>query len=148
MAVRTGHVHHRLPGFFFIIILLTYKKSPFFLRRTGTEKTFFCGTTLIAVQNGHLCPVPTHRLPVNAGNASEDTQGKAPFPLPSAAHLLPRFSLRSQPPELSVDAHLQLYSRICGFINMLCFLYTICVHLSRTFLRLVWTSINTPGRRP
>ena len=50
MAVRTGHVHHRLPGFFFIIILLTYKKSPFFLRRTGTEKTFFCGTTLIAVQ--------------------------------------------------------------------------------------------------
>ena len=27
-----------------------------------------------------------------------------PFPLPSTAHLLLRFSLRSQPPELSVDA--------------------------------------------
>ena len=43
-----------------------------------------------------LCPVPTHRLPVNAGNASEDTLGFAHFPLPSAAHLLSRFSPCSQ----------------------------------------------------
>ena len=96
MAVRTGHVHHRLPGFFFIIILLTYKKSPFFLRRTGTEKTFFCGTTLIAVQNGHLCPVPTHRLPVNAGNASEDTKACARSPCPRRPIVPNRFSLCSQ----------------------------------------------------
>ena len=39
----------------------------------------------------------------NAGNTSADTQ-VFPFPVPSAAHLLLRFSLRSQPPELSVDA--------------------------------------------
>ena len=43
-----------------------------------------------------LTPMPTHRLPRNAGNASKDTRGTPPFPLPSAAHLLPRFSLRSQ----------------------------------------------------
>ena len=42
-------------------------------------------------------------------------KAKALFPLPSAAHLLPRFSLRSQHPELSVDALMQLYSRIYGF---------------------------------
>ena len=45
-----------------------------------------------------LCTVPTHRLPVNAGNASEDTEANL-FPLPSAAHLLLRFSRRSQPEE-------------------------------------------------
>ena len=47
--------------------------------------------------------VPTHFLPDNAGIASEDTKD-APFSLPSAAHLLLRFSPRSQPPGLSVDA--------------------------------------------
>ena len=47
----------------------------------------------------------------NAGNASVDTQGYSPFPLPSAAHLLLRFSLRSQPPELSVDALAALLPR-------------------------------------
>ena len=63
-------------------------------RRTGTEKTFLryhpdCRKIR------PLSPVPTHRLPVNAGNASEDTR-VSPFPLPSAAHLPDRFSLRSQ----------------------------------------------------
>ena len=39
----------------------------------------------------------------NAGNTSSDNPVTR-FPVPSAAHLLLRFSLRSQLPELSVDA--------------------------------------------
>ena len=64
---------------------------------------------------------------LNAGNTSADTQVFL-FPVPSAAHLLLRFSLRSQPPELSVDAlavllplrwfpmnllHLTIYLSVC-----------------------------------
>ena len=51
-----------------------------------------------------LCNGANTPSALNAGNASVDTQGYSPFPLPSAAHLLLRFSLRSQLPELSVDA--------------------------------------------
>ena len=69
-----------------------------------------CGTTLLA-GNRPLTTVQTHPLPHNAGNASADTR-VSPFPLPSAAHLLLRFSLRSQPPELSVDALTALLPRL------------------------------------
>ena len=48
------------------------KKSPFPLGNKD-RKYDFCGTTLLAGKSGRLCPVPTHRLPLNAGNASEDT---------------------------------------------------------------------------
>ena len=47
--------------------------------------------------------VQTHPLPHNAGNASADTQ-VFPFPLPSAAHLLLRFSPHFHQRGLSVDA--------------------------------------------
>ena len=79
------------------------KKSPCSPEGTRTENTFLRYHLVCRIIRP-LCPVPTHRLPVNAGNASEDTKGSTLFPLPSAAHLLPRFSLRSQLPELSVDA--------------------------------------------
>ena len=64
------------------------------------------GTTLIAGVRP-LFPMPTHRLPHNAGNASADTQ-VSPFALPSAAHLLLRFSPHSQHRGLSVDAQATL----------------------------------------
>ena len=47
---------------------------------------------------------------LNAGITSADTL-EFHFPVPSAAHLLLRFSLRSQPPELSVDALAALLPR-------------------------------------
>ena len=50
---------------------------------------------LVCRRSDHLMQMPTHPLPHNAGNTSEDTR-KAPFPLPSTAHLPTRFSLRSQ----------------------------------------------------
>lgn len=65
------------------------------------RKNNFCGTTLFA-EKRPLISAPTRRLPDNAGNASEDTL-VTHFPLPSAAHLLPRFL----PPS-------QLWETLCG----------------------------------
>ena len=74
-----------------------------------------------------LCTAPTRRLPVNAGNASEDTL-VTHFPLPSAAHLLPRFSLCSQLCRTLCGCALQLYFRFVGFD--LCYaLYTSFVYV-------------------
>ena len=41
---------------------------------TRTGNTESCGTTLLAGMTRPLITVPTHRLPVNAGNASVDTR--------------------------------------------------------------------------
>ena len=79
------------------------EKKPLFPYGNKDRNNIFCGTTLFAVVKRPLCPVPTHRLPVNAGNASEDTEGTSSFSLPSAAHLLLRFSLPSQ-----------LWGTLCG----------------------------------
>ena len=56
--------------------------------------------------------VPTHRLPLTQALRHRILGDFTPFPLPSAAHLLPRFSLRSQLPELSVDALTVLLPRL------------------------------------
>ena len=112
-----------------------------------------------------LCTVPSHRLPVNAGNASEDTEANL-FPLPSAAHLLLRFSRRSQPEETlnkssAINTCRLVYrflgdtlcgcagnftpaSMVCGI--MLCLLYYKCVRLSRTKILHEWT--NSGNGRP
>ena len=92
-----------------------------------------CGTTLFAELLRPLCPVPTHRLPVNAGNASKDTW-VSPFPSPWAAHLPVRFSLRSQLCGTLCGCAADFTPAFCGF-NMLCLLNTKCVRLSRTFFR-------------
>ena len=94
--------YHRFPGSFFMFLPPKYKNA--LVPPMGNKDRKFCGATLFAGINRPLCPVQTHRLPVNAGNASEDTEGTSSFSLPSAAHLLSRFSPRSQPPGLSVDA--------------------------------------------
>ena len=87
---------------------------------------------MFAVSNDRLRTMPTHRLPDNAGTASEDTLDTH-FPLPSAAHLLPRSSLRSQLCET-------LCGCACSFTSAskVCFiclksLYTMGSHLSSTF---------------
>ena len=61
-------------------------------------------------------------------------RGSPLFSLPSAAHLLPRSSPRSQPPGLSVDALAALLP-LRWFQFMLRPLYIICVRLSRTFFQ-------------
>jgi len=87
----------------FPVISLTYAfllsritKKSLFPEGNKDRKDFFCGTTLFAGKSDRSVTVPTHRLPVNAGIASEDTLDEIHFPLPSAAHLLNRFSLCSQ----------------------------------------------------
>ena len=103
------------------------------------RKYNFCGTTLLAGKSSRLITVPTHRLPVNAGNASEDTKA-SPFPPalcgPFAA---PLFAPLSAPGTLCGCA-IQLYFRFNGFVIKLCFLYTICDRLSSTNFHQRWTS--------
>ena len=69
------------------------------------------------------------------------------FPLPSTAHLLPRFSLRSQHPELSVDAPMQLYSRIDGFLYDMLFIQHLCTFVKNFFAPLV-DKVSIPGQLP
>ena len=69
---------------------------------TRTENTFL-RYHLVCRKIRPLCNGANTPSALNAGNTSADTR-VSPFPLPSAAHLLLRFSLRSQLPELSVDA--------------------------------------------
>ena len=62
-----------------------------------------------------LIPVPTHRLPVNAGNASIDTEGSLLVPLalggPFTGSLFaPLSAVRN-----SLWMRLRLYPRLCGF---------------------------------
>ena len=80
---------------FHTILFLQMKKVLVLPWENKDRKSISAVPPCLPKKFGHLSPVPTHRLPVNAGKASEDTK-VAPFPLPSAAHLLPRFSLRSQ----------------------------------------------------
>ena len=105
MGEQRGQVHHRLPGCFIgfpsCVINKKILASPY--GETRTESTNSAVPPCLPVKpTAHR--VPTHSLPSNAGTASEDTEGRTPFSLPSAAHLLSRFSPRSQPPGLSVDA--------------------------------------------
>ena len=129
--------HHRLPGSFLIAITPYMKKVLAPLREQG-QKIHFCGTTLLA-GNLPLCPVPTHRLPVNAGNASEDTGITIRSHCPLRPICCPAF--RS-----ALSHRNSLWMRLAAllplpwFQTMLCSLYTICVRLSRTFLRRRWTT--------
>ena len=78
------------------------------------RKGIFCGTTLFAGKFLPLNPVPTHRLPVNAGNASKDTEDVHPVPLalggPFTGSLFaPLSAMRN-----SLWMRLRLYPRLCG----------------------------------
>ena len=78
------------------------KKSLTPLKGARTEN-YFCGTTLLAAFTAarHGANTP---LPYNAGIASEDTKAHARSPRPQRPICGIASSLRSQHPELSVDA--------------------------------------------
>ena len=112
---------------------------------TRTELTNSAVPPCLPFAKRPLCTVPTHRLPHNAGIASEDTW-EHPFSLPSAAHLLLRFSPRSQ-----------LCGTLCGCAgsftsaSSVCLLnleslYTRKVRLSRTFFRGRKILFDCPGK--
>ena len=67
--------------------------------RTGINLRYHLDCQLL----DRLTTVPTHRLPVNAGLRQKILRYHL-FPLPSAVHLLLRFSPHSQHRGLSVDA--------------------------------------------
>ena len=91
--------------------------------------------------------MPTHRLPVNAGNASEDTGGERPFPTalcgPFAA---PLFAPLSAPGTLCGCA-LQLYSRIDGFDIGYDF-YTPIMYVCQELFCASDGQVNIPGPQP
>lgn len=135
--------HHRFPGSFFIIRLSPFgnEKSPCSPEGTRTENTISAVPPCLPVKPTAQ-PAQTRRVPGNAGNASEDTKKSFPFPLPSAAHLLLRFSLPSQ-----------LWGTLCGcagnftsaskvyFISLKS-LYTIRSHLSSIIFRQLRTNVR------
>ena len=137
--------HHRLPGSFLIAITPYMKKVLAPLREQG-QKIHFCGTTLLA-GNLPLCPVPTHRLPVNAGNASEDTL-VSHFSLPSAAHLSDPLFAPLSAMRCSLWMRFRLYSRVKGF--KLCYaLYTSDVYVCQElFCANGGHALNIPGQHP
>ena len=98
----------------------------------GNKDRKLCGATLFAGINRPLCPVPTHRLPVNAGNASEDTKAKPVLPALGGPFAAPLFAPLSALGN-SLWMRLQLYFRVFGFLFKLCLLNTKSVFLSRTF---------------
>ena len=75
------------------------------------RKYDFCGTTLFAGKLRPLCPVPTHRLPVNAGIASEDTLASAISPCPRRPICCSAFRAPLSYGALSVDALTALLPR-------------------------------------
>lgn len=118
---------HRLPGAYMRRFSFPCKiKSPCSPKGTRTEKTISAVPPCLP-EIRPLCTAPTRRLPVNAGNASEDTL-VTHFPLPSAAHLLPRFSLCSQLCRTLCGCALQLYFRFVGF-NLCYAIYTSFVYV-------------------
>ena len=90
-----------------------------------------------------LCPAPTRRLPSNAGTASEDTEAGARSPRPLRPICCIALSLRSQHPELSVDAY-GSFTSASSVCDMLCIFNTMCVRLSSTFFHPRWTIVDRP----
>ena len=112
------------------------------LREQG-QKVHFLRYHLVCRINRPLCPVPTHRLPVNAGNASEDTQGDPFSHCPLRPICCPAFrsalSCRN-----SLWMRCQLYSRIDGFwICYACYTTNMCV--CQELFCATDGHINTPG---
>ena len=112
------------------------------------RKDTFCGTTLFAVLRRPLCPVPTHRLPVNAGIASEDTLPCGISPCPRRPIVPNRFSLRSQ-----------LCRTLCGCASgftpasmvsnyVMPFIHEKCAFVKNYFASAADKFLNIPGQRP
>ena len=120
-----GKCHHRFPGNFFVIMILLFQiKKPSFPMGTRTEKTFL-RYHLVCRKSGHSARCQHTVCPLTLA-LRQKILWKIHFPLPSAAHLLPRFSLRSQLPELSVDAHCSFTSASMVLVSSYAF-YTIDV---------------------
>ena len=77
------------------------------------RKDNFCGTTLLAVYNGRLITMPTHRLPHNAGNASEILRPKPVPPALCGPFAAPLHAPLSAPGTLC-GGDKQLYFRFVG----------------------------------
>ena len=112
------------------------------------QKDKFCGATLFAGKIRPLCPVPSHRLPRNAGNASEDTRDCSLSHCPRRPIVLNRFSLRSQ-----------LCGTLCGCAfsftpasmvsnYVMPFIHEKCVFVKNYFASVVDNFLNIPGQRP
>ena len=103
---------------------------------TRTENTFLRYHLVCRILRP-LCNSANTPSALNAGNTSADTKGCSLFPLPSAAHLLPRFSLRSQLCETLCGCAVQFYFRFFGLPMVTLFNYK-TVRLSRAFFHVRW----------
>ena len=105
------------------------------LREQG-QKVQFLRYHLVCRGFRPLIPVPTHRLPCNAGNASKDTQGHPFSPCPRRPICCPAFRSALSYAKLSVDALAVLLPPQWFMLSFLLLNY-ISVRLSRTIFRLL-----------
>ena len=113
---------------------------------TRTELTNSAVPPCLPIANRPLSTVPTHRLPNNAGIASEDTR-KSVLPALGGPFAAPLFALLSALRD-SLWMRLQLYFRVFG----LSFELGIFIHQNRPFVKNFFScqkdEFNTPGRHP
>ena len=126
------------------ITSLGNKKSPRSLHLGNKDRMNILRYHLVCRRSDHLMQMPTHLLPSNAGNASEDTKDEpvppaldGPFANPLFA---PLSALRN-----SLWMRCRLYFRLNGFIFKLCLLYTFRVRLSSTFFHGLRTNFANGG---
>ena len=113
---------------------------------TRTELTNSAVPPCLPIANRPLSTVPTHRLPNNAGIASEDTR-KSVLSALGGPFAAPLFALLSALRD-SLWMRLQLYFRVFG----LSFELGIFIHQNCPFVKKFFScqkdKFNTPGRHP
>ena len=126
------------------------QKSPCSPKGTRTEKTISAVPPCLP-EIRPLCTVPTHRLPVNAGIASEDTLESSISPCPQRPICRSAFRSALSSAVLSVDALPVLLPLQWFAVLKLCLLYNKGVRLSSTIFhqwRTFQYSLTTPRTMP
>ena len=104
------------------------------LREQG-QKRHFLRYHLVCRKSDRLTTAPTRRLPVNAGNASEDTRGEPLSPCPPRPICCPAFRSALSYAELSVDAPCSFTSASLVSIYVMPFIHHLCTFVKHFFSR-------------
>jgi len=108
------------------------QKSPCSPKGTRTERQISAVPPCLPQIAATSITVPTHRLPVNAGIASEDTLGCPISPCPQRPICCP--ALRSAlSPRNSLWMRLQLYFRLNGLFYDMPFIHQMCAFVKNFF---------------
>ena len=144
--LRDGQHRHRFPGNLCSITISFTTKKSLFPEGNKDRKYISAVPPCLPQTYGRSVTVPTHRLPGNAGIASEDTWDFSRSPCPQRPICEIAFRSPLSYGELSVDA-LSALLPPQWFLYRLCLLYNNCVPLSSSNFRRPRTQ-NTHGKPP